>query len=299
MMLAGLSYTSELRSVVKEVYGLIESSDFSDSVSDKSKDQHLPPSLPSPNVTTKAYKKSTVWRALHPSLSINDSKKILKDISMPTSKGEGTSSSDEFHTKALSLCAIAAVRVVLCDDAMSSAIHEKNIILNRFEKAISTTKLVFVTPHSQNKLPQEKNDAAKFQKRIKHLRLQQDATKYNRLVSNLDKTVADDVTVKSMSYAASVGLNMIVAPLSFGCFVYFFVGHLLFPFPSDTENLTAGLLMQLEESLFIKRIMIGVIGGVIMLFIEMVLFVIRAHEFDAHTTKKAKKKAKNITPFGG
>jgi hypothetical protein len=36
--------------------------------------------------------------------------------------------------------------------------------------------------------------------------------------------VEDDVTTKSMTYAASVGLNMIVAPISFGVFMYFFAG---------------------------------------------------------------------------
>ena len=41
---------------------------------------------------------------------------------------------------------------------------------------------------------------------------------------------------------------------------------------------------------------IAVVSGVCMLIIEMVLFVIRSYEFEAHTTKKKKKRG--IQPFG-
>ena len=57
------------------------------------------------------------------------------------------------------------------------------------------------------------------------LRMQYEETKYMKLTDNLqDHRCDDDVTAKSMTFAASVGLNMIVAPLSFGCFMYFFAG---------------------------------------------------------------------------
>lgn len=43
---------------------------------------------------------------------------------------------------------------------------------------------------------------------------------------------------------------------------------------------------------------IGVVSGVGMLFVEMILFVIRTHEFDAVMTKKKRKRAATISPFG-
>jgi hypothetical protein len=42
----------------------------------------------------------------------------------------------------------------------------------------------------------------------------------------------------------------------------------------------------------------GVISGVGMLFVEMILFVIRTHEFDAVVSKKKRKRAATISPFG-
>jgi hypothetical protein len=42
----------------------------------------------------------------------------------------------------------------------------------------------------------------------------------------------------------------------------------------------------------------GVISGVGMLFVEMILFVIRTHEFDTVVNKKKRKRAATISPFG-
>jgi hypothetical protein len=149
----------------------------------------------------------------------------------------------------------------------------------------------------------------KFQKRIERLRLQQEETKYNKLTTNLqDQRQDDDITAKSMTYAASVGLNMVVAPLSFGCFMYFFAGGVMdFVFawflsgnsddidPDSTRNGSGG-------GTDIKRVIIGVISGVAMMFIEMILFVIRTHEFEEHNRKKKMMKEKRgkggVRPFG-
>ena len=113
-----------------------------------------------------------------------------------------------------------------------------------------------------------------------------------KLTDNLNQgKQEDDITAKSMTYAASVGLNMIVAPISFGCFMYFFAGGIFdYFFGEDFSSRTTG-------GTDIKRVIVGVVSGVFMLFIEMILFVIRTHEFETHQRKKQKKK-KRVQPFG-
>jgi hypothetical protein len=150
----------------------------------------------------------------------------------------------------------------------------------KLEEALQATSLVF-TPSP----PQQADPAhEKFRKRMDRLRLQYEESKYNKLTSNMNLIAPkDDVTTKSMTYAASIGLNMIVAPLSFGCFMYFFSGGVFdFFWAKDTSARANGP--------DIKRIIVGVVSGVIMLFIEMLLFVIRTHEMDEAMRKKAKKK---------
>jgi len=122
--------------------------------------------------------------------------------------------------------------------------------------------------------------------------LKNEETKYGKLTSNLQsKKNEDDITAKSMTYAASVGLNMIVAPISFGCFMYFFAGGIFDYFLEDEfSSRTLG-------GTDIKRVIVGVVSGVVMLFIEMILFVIRTHEFEAHQRRKQKKK-NGTQPFG-
>jgi len=105
--------------------------------------------------------------------------------------------------------------------------------------------------------------------------------------------VQDDVTTKSMTYAASIGLNMIVAPISFGVFMYFFAGGLLDFFWSNTSSSQLAGHHQPD----IKRVIAGVVSGVLMLFVEMLLFVIRTNELDKAVRKKQKKN-KNQGPFG-
>jgi hypothetical protein len=102
----------------------------------------------------------------------------------------------------------------------------------------------------------------------------------------------DDVTTKSMTYAASIGLNMIVAPISFGVFMYFFAGSLLdFFWPTAASR--SAVLTNAPD---IRKVIMGVISGVMMLFIEMILFVIRTDEMDKAIRKKGKKRKQG--PFG-
>jgi uncharacterized protein YerC len=135
----------------------------------------------------------------------------------------------------------------------------------------------------------------KFQQRMHKLRLKQEERKYMKITNNIGNNTVqnDDITVKSMTYAASIGLNMIVAPISFGVFMYFFAGSLLDYFwPSRSSS---------PSTTDIKKVIAGVVSGVLMLFIEMILFVIRTHELDKAMAKKRKKKGDlpdTLSPFG-
>ena len=196
--------------------------------------------------------------------------------------------SDSKNDKNTSLCmsmdVFRAIQIIL----------QKENKLAMLEEALSskTSSLVFATPSSAESKDQEQKDI-KFHKRMERLRLRNEETKYHKLTNNLqDHRNEDDITAKSMTFAASVGLNMIIAPLSFGCFMYFFAGGVLdWFFPKtfdDTKRNNGGT--------DIKRVIIGVISGVIMMIIEMILFVIRTHEFEKHSTQKKRKKG--IEPFG-
>lgn len=63
-----------------------------------------------------------------------------------------------------------------------------------------------------------------------------------------------------MTYAASIGLNMIIAPLSFGCFMYFFAGGVMHLFwgSDDDENRHPTQINAPD----IKRVIIAVVSGV-------------------------------------
>jgi len=152
------------------------------------------------------------------------------------------------------------------------------------------TGLAFTPPYEPEMTPERK----KYLERMEKLRLKSEETKYTRITNNIkDQRQEDDKTAKSMTYAASVGLNMIVAPISFGSFMYFFSGGIFdYFFPPDEDDHSN----RNPTGVDIKRLIVGVVSGVIMMIIEMVLFVIRSHEFEAHTTKKRKKRG--VQPFG-
>jgi hypothetical protein len=156
----------------------------------------------------------------------------------------------------------------------------------RLEKALQQTSLVFTPKPPPAALTKEQEE---YRKRIERLSLKHEERRYTELTSNVNKAPEkDDVTTRSMTYAASVGLNMVIAPLSFGCFMYFFAGG-LFDFFLESDDSSSKSDM--------KRVVIGVVSGVIMLFIEMLLFVIRTHEMDEAMRKKSKRATSTQVPF--
>jgi hypothetical protein len=198
-----------------------------------------------------------MMRAKNP-LSIGEVKTLLKSRS---------------NDDVISLQIVRAMYSV-CDDA------------KKLDQALSHTQLMYHTPTKQ-----ETEEQRRFQKRMDRLRLRAEEVQYMKLTGNLDTSVADDVTTKSMTFAASVGLNMIVAPISFGVFMYFFAGAIFGWVLGEEGNVE---LKPHETD--IKSVIAGVVSGVAMLFIEMTLFVIRTHEFDDGMRKKNKKN--KVSPFG-
>mmetsp|Transcript_27519 Transcript_27519/g.77138 ORF Transcript_27519/g.77138 Transcript_27519/m.77138 type:complete len:337 (+) Transcript_27519:86-1096(+) len=198
------------------------------------------------------------------------------------SKDESKNPGDVFF---LPIPVVQAMQVVWRND--SSQLKDGSSSLQILNQSLRSAPLVFTAPPEAQP---ETKEQARFRKRMDRLRLYKEEKSYRRLTTNIDTEKSDDITAKSMTYAASVGLNMIIAPLSFGCFMYFFAGSLLdwiFGGYFDSESST-----KTQGGVDIKRVMIGVISGVVMLFIEMILFVIRTHEFELHNRKKEKKNRK-------
>eukprot|EP00537_Pseudo-nitzschia_pungens_P009755 CAMPEP_0172381732 /NCGR_PEP_ID=MMETSP1060-20121228/71103_1 /TAXON_ID=37318 /ORGANISM="Pseudo-nitzschia pungens, Strain cf. cingulata" /LENGTH=320 /DNA_ID=CAMNT_0013109521 /DNA_START=153 /DNA_END=1115 /DNA_ORIENTATION=- len=166
--------------------------------------------------------------------------------------------------------------------------------LESLDRALSSPSLLlaFTPPPPEPELTPERQ---KYLARMGRLRLKVEETKYTKITTNIkDQRQEDDRTTKSMTYAASVGINMIVAPISFGTFMYFFSGGVFdYLFPPGEDDFRRN---KNPSGVDVKRVILGVVSGVIMMIIEMVLFVIRSHEFESHTTKKKKKRG--VQPFG-
>mmetsp|Transcript_14446 Transcript_14446/g.22575 ORF Transcript_14446/g.22575 Transcript_14446/m.22575 type:complete len:82 (-) Transcript_14446:74-319(-) len=75
--------------------------------------------------------------------------------------------------------------------------------------------------------------------------------------------------------------------------MYFFAGQMFTWIADDDESATTANHHRILET---RRLIAGVVSGVAMLFIEMILFVIRTHEFDKAMSKKKRKKTPS--PFG-
>ena len=190
------------------------------------------------------------------------------------------------------LCAVA---IIFQQD--QSPTNDRASTLDRAIRG--NTSLVYVTGSAFDD-DKSKQERQKFQERLKRLRLKQEEFKYTKLTHNvLDPKLhqqQDEINTKSMTYAASIGLNMIVAPLSFGCFMYYFSGNLLgwiFPKIDDPMDATA------KATVDIRRVIVSVLSGVIMLFIEMILFVIRTHEVDKAMRSKQRKQQQEKSGSNG
>ena len=190
---------------------------------------------------------------------------------------------DTLNPIPLNAVTIAKAIAAASDTASASASTPRTSTITSLQKlnqALERTQLEFSKPPKPPK-------SQVYQTRIVKLKLAEQERNYTKLTKNIHHAEADDATIQSMMYAASVGANMIVAPISIGVLMYFFAGK-LFSFITPGYQPEPGKIN-------IRGVIAGVIAGVLMLFIEMILFVIRNHEMDKFITKKMKK---HKNPFG-
>jgi hypothetical protein len=176
---------------------------------------------------------------------------------------------------------VVSLAVVLGREAVGKVLEEDDA---------GTSSLAFTPEPSKMDEEAADEERKRFRRRLERLALRREEEKYGKLTKNLGLTVPeDDVTTRTMTYAASVGLNLIIAPLSFGCFMWFFSGPLLdYVWPMKLS----------PNGTDIRRVMIGVMSGCGMLFVEMLLFVIRTHELDRAVRSKSRQAKNQPGPFG-
>ena len=278
--LRGIQITPELRSVIRAVLALpqVTTPEEDEPKSSDEKTSSLPPSSSNPAASLARAQEATTQ--LSSVMTVKASKSILQNAI-----------NNAAVDAALPLAGIIALQSLILMTTEDPETQKK--LRQELETALRQTKqLSFHKQSSQN----SNNSDPKFQKRLERLRLQDEERSYLNLTTNL-KTAAslkdDNVTVKSMTYAASVGLNMIVAPISFGVFMYFFAGSIFNRFFGSDNNDNDN-----NGDIDIKRVIAGVVSGVFMLFVEMILFVIRSHELDASVRKKSKRRENRANPFG-
>jgi Endoplasmic reticulum-based factor for assembly of V-ATPase len=311
--LEGVTATHSLLSIYDECLSLAKTEPTKPLLTSVSTDssEEAPPTTPVASSSTcriSALSPSPpTMKKLVPCLSLEDARSTLVEFDKKQWKSETTTK----NLKCLPIRVILAMQVLLQNNTINTNnTHDDNAVavtVTKLEEALNQIHLQFTPPprsppvNNNNKddvdadaddsLYREKLD---FEKRLARLRLQNEETKYYKMTSNVSTQSKkdDDITTKSMTYAASVGLNMIVAPLSFGIFMYFFSGPIL--------NFCWSNFRVHPGAVDIRRVIIGVISGVVMLFIEMLLFVIRTHEMDRQMQKKLKKNkgTSAIKPFG-
>ena len=99
------------------------------------------------------------------------------------------------------------------------------------EAAIRAARLSFVpTAAGDARTSKKTKKSVEVKRRLECLRVLDKERLYGKLARNLwthSSTKDDDITTRSMMYtASSVGLNMIIAPISFNVFMYFFAGEI-------------------------------------------------------------------------
>jgi hypothetical protein len=289
----GILLNPTLRSTIEEVLALPQAADVSLSGLDdadagtdtKNTSDDAPPnnaSVCSTPAASLARAKEAKLKLSTCSLSVEQATSLLEATCDNFDTGDATAS--------VPLEQIDAIKLLITSSTDQT---EAKRLLSSIENAIKPTAIIYERKPVQSSKTTTTNDAS-FQKRMAYLRQLQEEKSYLASTSNLQKlnahTQQDDVNVKSMMYATSIGLNMVVAPISFGVFMYFFAGSLFSKFFPD-GNIKPG-------EIDIRQVIAGVISGVVLLFIEMILFVIRSHELDVSVRKKSRMKSYRSNPFG-
>ncbi|KAL3794494.1 hypothetical protein HJC23_013967 [Cyclotella cryptica] len=299
--LRGVHLSSTLRSIITEIVELpqesvdnqvtsiAENDNERDSSSEANADARnihestnaSPNTSSSPRSTANSTPAASIARAKETKWNLSCPLKVQEARSMLQSTLNNHDTVDS--RPVLPLAQISALKLLLSN---SSSPDTATTLTQSLEQALRTP-LIFTSPTT----PPSSNPT--FEKRLAHLRQLNEERSYLASTSNIQKLNAhsthDDINVKSMMYATSVGLNMIVAPVSFGVFMYFFAGSLFGRFfPPDNRG----------NNVDVRQVIAGVLSGVILLFIEMILFVIRSHELDASVRKKKRRREYRSNPFG-
>mmetsp|Transcript_25444 Transcript_25444/g.53246 ORF Transcript_25444/g.53246 Transcript_25444/m.53246 type:complete len:337 (+) Transcript_25444:17-1027(+) len=316
--LRGIKLTADLRSVVQNVLLLPQPSSNDNTNGDNA--IHDEPTKTSNNATSTTPEASSARarqarRALASSpfaspVSSEEARAKLQrvvDASSEMDKNDGEASSSSFLPLADLRALTFLIQISTCDES------NKDELKHQLESSLRTTSLSFSPNNASKKFTSSPTDQrhdqtgthdqsfTPFQKRMQHLRLLDEEKSYKRLTTNLKdiRSLKDDnITAKSMMYATSVGLNMIVAPVSFGVFMYFFSGSLFARFFDRDGDVDGSRGSHDGNGTDIRRVIAGVVSGVFMLFVEMILFVIRSHELDASVRKKARRRENRANPFG-
>lgn len=300
--LEGISSSQELLSTLKEIVILKQEEE-----EEKDEEPKLADDDDNGDDTTREHNKCEIKRALSPSLTVQEAVSLVKltldAIMSGMDGGEDTNNDDEEDENkdqldddkkdgnvVIPLKTISAAKSLL--QSSTAPTDTKDKLKEQLETFLKKQRLVFTRCSNENDPEKRTKEQEAFQKRLTMLRLRQQERNYSGLTSNIDKRVEQDETISGMMYATSVGANMIVAPITFGVFMYFF-GAKFFSWMDDHQG---GGSQRKEGQLDVRGVIVGVISGVIMLFIEMILFVIRNHEMDKYMTKK--KKTDRTNAFG-
>lgn len=295
--LQGINLTPELRSVIKTVLALPQPT-TSSAAHEKNNDNDNATSSSSAAVTSSSSSSPRSMASSSPSEILARVQAAKCDVSSPSfSTKEAKSLLDKNDLNVLLLAGVQATKFLINNS--QSDPEKKTQLLRQFESSLRQSSLSFAPKLTKAADP-------KYEKRLERLRLHNEERSYMNLTTNL-KTASslkdDHITAKSMMYAASVGLNMVVAPISFGVFMYFFAGAMFSRFFDNVDdNVPSGNSGRTGsnpgDTVDVRRVIAGVVSGVFMLFVEMILFVIRSHELDAAVTKKSRRKENRANPFG-
>lgn len=221
-----------------------------------------------------------------------DARSVVQSALRPHSYSEAVHLLQEYNIASIGSAAKSTavpIRTLRALQTVAKA-SENSALREAFAASKPSTRLMF----KQESRPVRSASAErKYQNRMDRLRLQHESHRYAMLTTNIGKTVQDDdITAKSMTYAASIGLNMIIAPLSFGAFMYHFGGSLLdYIWP----NLSTGPGGRKSVT---PKILLGVVAGVGLLFVELLLFVIRTHTLEKAMRTKKRVSTAAVQPFG-
>ncbi|GMI13897.1 hypothetical protein TrLO_g14625 [Triparma laevis f. longispina] len=119
----------------------------------------------------------------------------------------------------------------------------------------------------------------KYRARIESLKIKAEQREYAAMTSGLGGGISEALAghqseqtsiaseMNKLSSVTAIATNMILAPLTFGFFLYFFVSSRIF------DNRT-------------YQILCSIVGGIGMLFVEMTLFVLRSNTLIDHDEKE-------------